>query len=43
MNGSSMRATETALVSEGVTLASEDLVEAVSAFREKRPGTYVGR
>jgi enoyl-CoA hydratase len=34
---------ETALVSEGVTLASEDLVEAVSAFREKRPGNYTGR
>jgi enoyl-CoA hydratase len=34
---------ETALISEGVTLASEDLVEAVTAFREKRPGTYSGR
>jgi enoyl-CoA hydratase len=34
---------ETALVSEGVTLASQDLVEAVTAFREKRPGTYMGR
>jgi enoyl-CoA hydratase len=33
---------ETALVSEGVTLASEDLVEAIRAFREKRPGSYYG-
>lgn len=39
----SVMVTETALVSEGVTLASDDLVEAVSAFREKRPGTYGGR
>jgi len=34
---------ETALIAEGVTLASEDLVEAISAFREKRPGSYRGR
>lgn len=34
---------ETALTAEGVTLASEDLVEAISAFREKRPGSYRGR
>jgi len=29
------------LVSEGVTLASDDLVEAISAFREKRTSCQV--
>ena len=28
---------------EGVTFASEDLLEAVAAFKEKRPGRYTGR
>ncbi|MFD8098505.1 enoyl-CoA hydratase/isomerase family protein [Nocardia fluminea] len=34
---------ETALMWEGVTLASADLVEAISAFKEKRSGKYEGR
>jgi len=34
---------ETALLSEGVTLASADLVEAIAAFKGKRPGTFMGR
>lgn len=34
---------ETALMWEGVTLASSDLVEAISAFKDKRPGRYEGR
>jgi enoyl-CoA hydratase len=28
---------------EGETMASEDLLEAIAAFREKRPGEYRGR
>ncbi len=35
--------TETALLAEGETLASADLLEAIAAFREKRPGSYAGR
>ncbi|KSZ55913.1 enoyl-CoA hydratase, partial [Rhodococcus pyridinivorans KG-16] len=34
---------ETALLAEGVTLATEDLVEAIAAFREKRDATFAGR
>ncbi|MFF2847670.1 enoyl-CoA hydratase/isomerase family protein [Streptomyces sp. NPDC058001] len=34
---------EAALLAEGATLASADLVEAISAFKEKRPGSYAGR
>jgi enoyl-CoA hydratase len=34
---------ETALLAEGETLASADLLEAITAFREKRPGSYAGR
>lgn len=34
---------ETALLAEGATLASADLVEAIAAFREKRGGSYAGR
>ncbi|MEV6985381.1 enoyl-CoA hydratase/isomerase family protein [Sphaerisporangium sp. NPDC051017] len=34
---------ETALLAEGVTLASADLVEAIAAFKDKRSGTYEGR
>lgn len=34
---------ETALLAEGATLASADLVEAISAFKEKRPGSFRGR
>ncbi|KAA9160508.1 enoyl-CoA hydratase/isomerase family protein [Amycolatopsis acidicola] len=34
---------ETALLAEGVTLGSADLVEAIAAFKEKRSGAYVGR
>jgi enoyl-CoA hydratase len=34
---------ETALLAEGDTLASADLMEAIAAFKEKRPGTYRGR
>lgn len=34
---------ETALAAEGATLASADLVEAIAAFKEKRPGSFTGR
>lgn len=34
---------ETALLWEGTTLASADLVEAINAFKEKRSGKYEGR
>jgi len=34
---------ETALVAEGATLASADLVEAIAAFKERRPGSFTGR
>jgi enoyl-CoA hydratase len=34
---------ETALLAEGATLASADLLEAIAAFKEKRPGAFVGR
>lgn len=34
---------ETALRSEGETLASADMVEAIAAFRERRVGRYEGR
>lgn len=34
---------ETALLWEGITLSSEDLVEAINAFKEKRSGKYEGR
>lgn len=34
---------ETALLAEGATLASADLVEAIAAFKAKRRGSYVGR
>jgi enoyl-CoA hydratase len=34
---------ETALLAEGATLASADLIEAIAAFKEKRPGVFLGR
>lgn len=34
---------EAGLAREGMTLGSDDLVEAIAAFREKRPGVYYGR
>ena len=34
---------ETALLAEGDTLASADLIEAIAAFKDKRPGSYTGR
>jgi enoyl-CoA hydratase/carnithine racemase len=34
---------ETALLAEGSTLASADMVEAIAAFKEKRRGSYFGR
>lgn len=34
---------ETALLAEGETLASGDLLEAIAAFKDKRPGSYAGR
>lgn len=33
---------EVALLAEGATLGSRDLVEAISAFKEGRPGSYTG-
>jgi enoyl-CoA hydratase len=33
---------ETALLAEGATLASADLIEAIAAFKEKRPGVFLG-
>jgi enoyl-CoA hydratase len=34
--------TETALLAEGDTLASADLLEAIAAFKDKRPGSFSG-
>ncbi|MGQ4600614.1 enoyl-CoA hydratase-related protein [Nocardia sp. R6R-6] len=34
---------ETALLAEGETLTTEDMVEAIAAFRDKRDGKFVGR
>jgi 1,4-dihydroxy-2-naphthoyl-CoA synthase len=34
---------ETALLAEGVTLASADLAEAIAAFKAKRAGAFTGR